>query len=129
MSDLHFYGVFQLADLNGSWENSELMDFTINLGEELIATIKEDIDKMDPITTISDNEEFFKEVNKELAKKNKSYSQDIFIKRINDFISDFMTYSEDTVFKKVTFNLVEGEYDYHVIFNISVQDIVDCLGE
>ena len=129
MSDLHFYGIFQLADLNGSWENSEIMDFTINLGEELIATIKEDIDKMDPITTISDNEEFFKEVNKELAKKNKSYSQDIFIKRINDFISDFMTYSEDTVFKKVTFNLVEGEYDYHVIFNISVQDIVDCLGE
>ena len=129
MSDLHFYGVFQLADLNGSWENSEIMDFTINLGEELIATIKEDIDKMDPITTISDNDEFFKEVNKELAKKNKSYSQDIFIKRINDFISDFITYSEDTVFKKVTFNLVEGEYDYHVIFNISVQDIVDCLGE
>ena len=129
MSDLHFYGVFQLADLNGSWENSEIMDFTINLGEELIATIKEDIDKMDPITTISDNEEFFKEVNEELAKKNKSYSQDIFIKRINDFISDFMTYSEDTVFKKVTFNLVEGEYDYHVIFNITVQDIVDCLGE
>lgn len=129
MSDLHFYGVFQLADLNGSWENSELMDFTINLGEELIVTIKEDIDKMDPITTISDNEEFFKEVNKELAKKNKSYSQDIFIKRINDFISDFITYSEDTVFKKVTFNLVEGEYDYHVIFNITVQDIVDCLGE
>ena len=129
MSDLHFYGVFQLIDLNGSWEDSEIMDFTINLGEELIATIREDIDKMDPITTISDNEEFFKEVNKELAKKNKSYSQDIFIKRINDFISDFMIYSEDTVFKKVTFNLIEGEYDYHVIFNITVQDIVDCLGE
>ena len=129
MSDLHFYGVFQLADLNGSWENSELMDFTINLGEELIVTIKEDIDKMDPITTISDNEEFFKEVNKELAKKNKSYSQDIFIKRINDFISDFITYSEEKEKKKVTFNLVEGEYDYHVIFNITVQDIVDCLGE
>jgi len=129
MSDLHFYGIFQLADLNGSWENSEIMDFTINLGEELIATIKEDIDKMDPITTISDNEEFFKEVNKELAKKNKSYSQDIFIKYINDFINDFMTYSENTVFKRVTFNLVDGKYNYHVIFNVSVQDIVDYLGE
>jgi len=129
MSDLHFYGIFQLADLNGSWENSEIMDFTINLGEELIATIKEDIDKMDPITTISDNEEFFKEVNKELAKKNKSYSKDIFIKYINDFINDFMTYSENTVFKRVTFNLVDGKYNYHVIFNVSVQDIVDYLGE
>ena len=126
---LHVMGMMELADLQGEWTNSEIMDFTVNLGEELIAYIKDELGKMDRLSEYAENTEFFNELYAELKENDVNLSKEEIDKKVDEYVIDLFNNAEvnDTLFYRVHFDLVDGMYDYDAQLMTDVSDIVDYI--
>ena len=128
-ASLHVMGIMKLADLQGEWTNSEIMDFTVNLGEELIAYIKDELGKMDRLSEYAENTEFFNELYAELKENDVNLSKEEIDKKVDEYVIDLFNNAEvnDTLFYRVHFDLVDGMYDYDAQLMTDVSDIVDYI--
>ena len=128
-ASLHVMGMMELADLQGEWTNSEIMDFTVNLGEELIAYIKDELGKMDRLSEYAENTEFFNELYAELKENDVNLSKEEIDKIVDEYVIDKFNNAEvnDTLFYRVHFDLVDGMYDYDAQLMTYVSDIVDYI--
>ena len=128
-ASLHVMGMMELADLQGEWTNSEIMDFTVNLGEELIAYIKDELGKMDRLSEYAENTEFFNELYAELKENDVNLSKEEIDKIVDEYVIDKFNNAEvnDTLFYRVHFDLVDGMYDYDAQLMTDVSDIVDYI--
>ena len=126
---LHVMGMMELADLQGEWTNSEIMDFTVNLGEELIAYIKDELGKMDSLSEYAENTEFFNELYAELKENDINLSKEEIDKKVDEYVIDKFNNADvnDTLFYRVHFDLVDGMYDYDAQLMTDVSDIVDYI--
>ena len=126
---LHVMGMMELADLQGEWTNSEIMDFTVNLGEELIAYIKDELGKMDRLSEYAENTEFFNELYAELKENDINLSKEEIDKKVDEYVIDLFNNADvnDTLFYRVHFDLVDGMYDYDAQLMTDVSDIVDYI--
>ena len=128
-ASLHVMGMMELADLQGEWTNSEIMDFTVNLGEELIAYIKDELGKMDRLSEYAENTEFFNELYAELKVNDVNLSKEEIDKKVDEYVIDLFNNADvnDTLFYRVCFDLVDGMYDYDAQLMTDVSDIVDYI--
>lgn len=126
---LHVMGMMELADLQGEWTNSEIMDFTVNLGEELIAYIKDELGKMDRLSEYAENTEFFNELYAELKENDVNLSKEEIDKKVDEYVIDKFNNADvnDSLFYRVYFDLVDGMYDYDAQLMTDVSDIVDYI--